>query len=607
MNKLMCRFVKLIGIIAIAWTFVGCTSWQETIIKDGFIPLPKVALMKLVESDTEKTGGHRLVNQGGLVGTSLEFNVNNFIRTEKILTYDYIPDLTRKCDFPLVLWEGPKHIKQELGGNIDLKIPPIMVGNVDINLGGTNSLGLENLWSIQLDKGVEDDNLQDFLAQLILDMNDRRSKEYLILTKVLVADLDQSKNIGLNVGFEKLSYGLKTGFGKKVKVNAYGCALGVKGQLITKKYEGVEGRKRLMPGETRYRIGNDEILLTLDSSSLKIQCSNIIGEKLYIKQGKNWVNETNPILLSNLSDEIMLWNLNDAGGKIIAFEVNCNGNNIDILSGVSYRIDLQPFDYNRLKDKLLKKEEEITVDVKEWGDMIGENAPIKQFEALQAQVLVPPEPLLLLDEACVDSYDVVEILVPNDGDRKYYDNVHLLRFDARHLAGKKYRCESLRKGGVGDMQGKVFGKDKNGDIKDIPLSSAYMDLEQSIIIPENMDYLYICVYRQRKWEPVDMIGFARGRYCPVNSLNWTIAFLPPSGKNCRLFFGRNKPMHYEVGTSEKTKLPGWVVEILKNDGTSPVLKKIQNCMMETFNVYSFNELNIRDNIGWIAFKEEIIK
>ena len=615
----MIRIPSRFALLAIAGVMLGgCSkpSWQKVLWDDGFIPLPTLAVLRIVEPDSSQPEKYKLVTKNVLVGAYREARAEDFNRDAVPWTWSGISQLT-ETGLPVRLTGGAEKYVDKIGLKFDVQA---LLGAADLSveLGPSRSLQLNQLWFLEA-APVSRSNFHLVLRPLVTELAPApQKKTFFLLTRVLGGDIGEQADLTVKAGAkprdEKFPVKVDVGGGSNWEFKGQGVALGVQGQIMTREFRGVtvpprsEKWIRLSPGQNVFDFGDDRIFINRDRQNrLTIEWARVPDVEIFARAGRGELQRVDAAIPANAS-YILLGDLKPSEGRLLALQLGSgNDGGPVILAGATYTLSLKNLDAQSLRAHFAPGpadaagETGAAVDRSAWAGAIGNDALLNEFLPVQQNILAIRQER---DEGRIARYEIAEAFAPVAGNASQYDLVRVTRYDVRGLGGKTFTHEVYRGGAVGIVRARLWAQTSAGAIEDItPNQQSFTSSRQSIVIPQGVDYLYVRGSVRHDRHAMNMIGFHGGRqHGPVKELKWDAAFVAPLGAQCRLLLGEATPEAPILPERRRGSLPAWALRIfaMPAEEAEAEVRTLQALAGSEFEICRFSVGDSGSKVVWMV-------
>ncbi len=590
-------------------TSCGGSFWQREVSTDGLVPLATTSIVRIVDPATGK-----LVKDTTLVGALLPLEPSWITSVDDpIWVWHDIRGLT-SLGLDLTLKRGADEVFQRIGFTLDVGAEVNGVGELKVEVDSSAKLQFKNLWIVELADAGKEENavLAKFFERFVnSDLAPGRSEHYGFVTSALVAEIDEGKSTGIKVvgKFEKevVDTVVHLGFAEKVRIKGRGCALGIKGQILT--VVGTPERADFeppfdLPDLADTGIPGMQVRILRQGGTLKPTWTGRSARVYSGRSGDYAPVPNDRVMLADVdSTNLLLGYLDDRRGFVKFIQLSSVGGKVGVTSVRTYEIEIKPLHYRTYEEFATKPEPAVklrapVVDEAGWRRALGEGVPFKEFRQHHGdQLLIQP----LADEIHAPRVEIVEIYVPRKETSTEYDFVRLIRYDVPRQSGKVFRYRAFASG---PTEGQIWGEDGANPIPMIGGPVWYSTVVEEVPIPKGVGTVYVRYGGRSGVIPVDLAGFYGARRAKIDSLRWTVALAPPLGKDVLWVAGQEAPGMPDPGT--KGTLPEWVAHAL--DGALPSREPsavhVRARLAEANRIFTYDAGRPGRNIVWLRHRAD---
>lgn len=607
MSALRCALA--LAVVFLAACAPNPPKWQQRVWDSGFIPLPALAVIRVVEPD-EKSPEKVRPAKNTFVGSLRVARPEDFPGGTPLLWRD-APQLSEVA-IPVQLAGGADAYEETVGltFNVDAVVPK---ADVKVKLGPSRSVKLTKLQFVD-GSPLTPENLHLVLQQLVGEMQKGvdEPKTFFLVTRVLAGDIDEQTDLGIELGAkykgEKVASGVDVGGKARWAFGGHGIAVGVKGLILTRQHRGTTPQPTpIARGSAVYEFNKDRIHINRDSQDrLRVAWQGVPGH-VFARVGQGEIERVKDLVPAGATD-VLLGTQKAEGWWILGLQLfpDSDGSPM-IISGSTYVLTNEILDAGGLQ-RYIKRAAAPSpaarapqIDRNEWSALLGDGKLLEDFVPAQQSLLaVQPN----VDEAPIERYDIAEVLVPAP-QAGQHDWARVTRYDVRNLGGKKFTYDVYRASSVGIVRSRLWARTHGGELIDMtPAQRSFTSSRQTLVIPGNVDYLYQrAAARHDTIRPSDMVGFFGGRFSPVGDLNWSVAFVAPLGRQCKLVLGEAAPGAPTALTPSKSELPDWAREIfaVPGDAHDDALRAVQGSAGTQLDVCRFEVRDVGRRVAWVIY------
>jgi hypothetical protein len=601
---------RLLACISTAAMLGGCSSWQDVLWKNEFIPLPELAVMRVVDQDEK--GNPKLATGNLIVGRFRVPRAEDFVRSETPWLWNEISTLT-ESGVPVRPTQGAESYVKKIGLKLEVEALT-QLADVTVAIGPSKSLQLSKFWFLEpapLSPNKFDLAFRPLVGELGAGPE---RKSYFLITKVLAADIGDPQSVSFKVGakFKDERFPIRVGLdgGGNWEFTGHGVALGVQGQIVTRQLRG--GPPKELPislGDKDYDFVRDVIVIDRDGKDwLDIKWKGIEDVEIFARVAggelKKYTGRVPP-----KTSFLLVGNLKGEEGHLLAMQLVWRKTGPAILAGATYDIAMKPLNATSLQAFFSQGDATApiapaapVIDREAWRNALGDEQLFKEFVPLQTDALA-----IQLDKhhASIERYEIVDVFAPVSDRPDKLDFVHMTRYDVRGLAGKNFTYQVFRSSSVGMVRARIWAQLTDGRIMDItPDQQTITSLTQTVAIPAGVDYLLLRASVRRERNRSNITGFYGPRqFGPVQQITWNAAFVAPLGKQCRVVLGIEKPEPAMLGRPSRGKIPPWASDLLAKPAEEfeSELRNVQAYRAQELDICHFSLPDVGLKAGYLGY------
>ena len=603
--------IHIWGLAATVAIFLSaCTptppTWQQEVANNGYVPLPDVALIALVDANT-----HKPTTRNTLLGSLVPLRQEEIAMDPKKTVYLW-QDTTPNdgVDSDVRIDPATQQIAQTNVAEIKITANTKKIGDIDFDLKDNKSVSLKNLYVASIN--ADDTPL---LAKFLMIFEDPKLERYQsecwgVATSAIVGDLNESRTSGITLQATEPStqpiVNVTLQNGRTASISTVGGVLGVKGRIMKVTAEGRSlNQSVLIPPNANTSLADEGVQIAFVGDKLMFTVSGMTP-LVFSGSSTDFAKSTDGSVTPTPGfTNVLLGTLNSSYGYVVSlvFFMDSTGK-LSLSSVARYSVEVKPLYYSTLVEGERNSEfaTRLTVNRLAWDSEIPQNLRDDFYAQMQSDLDTVPFENELATPLC----EIVELYSPPEKQGEKYHYARLLRYDVQGHDGEVLRYQAIDPNNPGGTEGQLLGEDK-GRFKRLNVGRPvyFWNNEQQLVIPRGVDHIVIRYGALADTVPQDISGFFGARRSDIRSLNWTAAFIPPLGGDCYFIAGGVKPVTH-LDSQGSGSLPAWAIPALEATGLDgePELKFMDSAWKANTlpaKIYNFELQDLNRDDAWVVY------